>query len=193
MSRCSACSRPATCRSLGRPRGDAPRRAGRGPCCHRSPHPPPSRRWRTMTTKAIALLNARRGRHGLLPPGRGRHHRQAGPRRRRVRPDRRDGRPRRGRPGGARLRRKRTATRSVFVTADHAHTSQIVGGSAPGLTAADHPRRPMIANYATAAAGIAAAHRHAAAHRRLRAARGQRRRSDRPDRASRPGPRPRRG
>ena len=53
-----------------------------------------------------------RRQEGLLPPGRGRQHRQAGPRREPLRADRRDRRPRRGRAGRAHLREGRTATRS---------------------------------------------------------------------------------
>ena len=53
----------------------------------------------------------RREGQGLLPAGRGRIDRQARPRRRPLRTDRRDGRLRRGGAAGARLRRSRTATR----------------------------------------------------------------------------------
>ena len=75
---------------------------------------------------------------------------------------------------------------SVFVTADHAHTSQIVeaGSVTPGLTVTllTADGAPMTINYGTAAGQLAAAHRRPVADRRLRARGGEHRRADRPDR-----------
>ena len=79
-----------------------------------APGPPPSRTLADMTNKAIDLLDGRSPKdgEGLLPAGRGRLDRQAGPRRRPVRPDRRDGRVRPAVQVGLDVRRRRTPTRS---------------------------------------------------------------------------------
>ena len=90
----------------------------------RSTARPASRASPAMTRKAIDLLD--QDAQGLLPPGGGRVDRQAGPRGQRVRADRRD--------RGVRRRDRRRARvpapppdTLIVVTADHAHTSQIVG------------------------------------------------------------------
>ena len=73
----------------------------------------------------------------------------------------------------------------VIVTADHAHTSQIVDGNTPGLTAklTTKDGSDMIVAYGTSAGrGQPAAHGFPGAGRRLRTGRGQRGRADRPDR-----------
>lgn len=57
---------------------------------------------------------------------------------------------------------KKDGNTSVFVTADHAHTSQIVetGGDTPGLTATlkTNEGAPMMISYGTAAAGKSQQH-----------------------------------
>ena len=73
----------------------------------------------------------------------------------------------------------------VIVTADHAHTSQIVDGNTPGLTTklTTKDGADMIVAYGTAPAGRQpAAHRHPAPRGRLRPRGGQPGRPDRPDR-----------
>ena len=87
----------------------------------------------------------------------------------------------------------------IIVTADHAHTSQIVEEVTRDPGPPEHPLTkdgaPIYINYGTVAPGprLPAAHRLAGPHRRPGPAGGQRRRHHRRDRRERhhgPGPRP---
>lgn len=80
---------------------------------------------------------------------------------------------------------KKDKNTTVIVTADHAHTSQIIeaGSTTPGATVSLLTRdgQPMTINYATGAVGFATAHRFADAHRRIWPAGGERGGPDRSD------------
>ena len=100
--------RRATCRSSGPARPRRPARATPPVACTEGQRPANEPSLAAMTTKAIELLAEPQG---LLPAGRGRLDRQAGPRRQRLRADRRDGRLRPGDRRRARLPAPTTRTR----------------------------------------------------------------------------------
>ena len=101
-SRCSACSTPATCRSSGPARPPRPARATPPVACTEGQRPASEPSLAAMTKQGDRPAR-RRQPQGVLPPGRGRLDRQAGPRHQRLRPDRRDGRLRPGDRRRARL------------------------------------------------------------------------------------------
>ena len=100
-SRCSACSTRATCRSSGAARQASLGKGNAAGRCTEDQRPANEPSLAAMTTQGDRACSTNR--QGLLPPGRGRLDRQAGPRHQRLRPDRRDGRLRRGDRRRARL------------------------------------------------------------------------------------------